>query len=103
MKYQDEAEQVIKNVQYELDSRDGEYRLVEAEIGDISQVRFPYIKDQVRLNRARLTHILDKLADWSPEEQAKVESELTQGTTFDIGLEPDEPKRLVANFDVHFQ
>ena len=93
LKYQDEAEQVIKNVQYELDSRNGEYRLVEAEIGDISQVRFPYIKDQVRLNRARLNHILDKLADWSPEEQAKTEAELTQGTSFDIGLQPDEPKR----------
>ena len=93
LKYQDEAEQVIENVQYELDSRNGEYRLAEAEIGDISQVRFPYVKDQVRLHRARLNHILDNLADWTPEDQSKTEAELTQGTSFDIGLEPDEPKR----------
>ena len=93
LKYQDEAEQIIKNAQYELDSRDGEFRLVEAEIGDISQVRFPYVKDQVRLNRARLNHILDNLADWEPEEQASAEAAVTQGTSFDIGLEPDEPKR----------
>ena len=71
--------------------------MVEAEIGDISQTRFPYIKDQVRLNRARLNHILDKLADWDPEEQSKVESELTQGTSFDVGLEPGEPKRQVPS------
>ena len=93
MKYQDEAEQVIKNAQYELDSRDGEYRLAEAEIGDISRVRFPYIKDQVRLNRARLTHILDNLADWTMEDQAKAEQEVTQGTSFDVGLKPEDPKR----------
>ena len=97
LKYQDEAEQIIRDAQYDLDSRDGEYRLVEAEIGDISRVRFPYVKDQVRLNRARLNHILDHLADWEPEDQVRAESEVTQGTSFDIGLEPDEPKRYVIN------
>ena len=84
---------MIKSVKYDIQNQDGKFHLVDSKLGDISQTRFPYICDHVKLNRARLNHMLDNLADWSWEERDACRTEMNKGTEFDTGAQASYPKR----------
>ena len=94
MKYQTEAEEVIRDTAYEIQhSRTGEFRLVDSSLGKISAVRFPYVEDTIKLNRARLNHLLSTLSDWSDSECLQAQEDIRRGSDFDLAFEENSPKR----------
>ena len=93
LKYQSEAEEVVKNVTYDLYAKDGEIRLIDSTMGAVSKIRFPYVCDSVKLNRFRLNHLIETLADWTDDECLQARQELAEGTEIDLALKDDSPKR----------
>ena len=94
LKYQSESEETIRSTAYEIKhSRTGEFRLVDASLGKISAVRFPYIEDAIKLNRAHLDHLLTKLSDWTDSECLQAQESIRGGSEFDLAFEENSPKR----------
>ena len=93
LKYQSEAEEIVLGTSYDIYDLDGEYRLVDSTIGEISKVRLPYVQDTVKLNRLRLNHLIESLSDWSDNDCLQAQRSLTEGTEFDLDIKEGTPKR----------
>ena len=93
MKYQSEAEEIVLGTSYDVYNRNGDFRLVDSSIGEVSKVRFPYVHDAVKLNRLRLNHLITSLSDWTEEERLQAQRDVTDGTDFDLAIKEGTPKR----------
>ena len=94
LKYQSEAEEIIRDTAYEIkNSRNGEFRLVDSSLGRVSAVRFPYVEDTVKLNRAHLNHLLTTLSDWTESDCLQAQEDIRSGSEFDLNLDENSPKR----------
>ena len=81
------------NTSYDIYRSGGNFRLVDSSIGEVSKVRLPYVHDTVKLNRLRLTHLIETLSDWSEDECLQAQREVGAGTEFDLAIEEGTPKR----------
>ena len=93
LKYQSEAEEIVLGTSYDIYDQDGEYRLVDSSIGEVSKIRLPYVQDTVKLNRLRLNHLIESLSDWTENECLQAQRDLTAGTDFDLAIKEGTPKR----------
>ena len=93
LKYQSEAEEVVLGTSYDIYNNGGKYRLVDSSIGEVSEVRLPYVQDTIKLNRLRLTHLIETLSDWTEDECLQAQREVTAGTDFDLAIKDGTPKR----------
>ena len=66
---------------------------MDASLGKVSAVRFPYVEDAVKLNRARLNHLLTTLSDWTDSECLQAQESIRGGSEFDLAFEENNPKR----------
>ena len=62
----------------------GQYKLVDADIGEVTDLRFKYICDDIRINRRRLDYMLDHLCDWSDAEALEARAELVEPTELEF-------------------
>ena len=69
----------MANMLYDIsiDER-GQYKLIDAEIGEVSDLRFKYICDDIRINRRRMEYMLDHLCDWSDTDALEAQSSLVE-------------------------
>ena len=56
----------------------GHYKLVDADIGEVSDLRFKYVCDDIRINGRRLDYMLDNLCDWSDADALEAQAELVE-------------------------
>ena len=89
---------MVKSATYDIYARDGELRLIDSTIGQISRIRFPYICDSVKLNRFRLNHLIESLADWSDADRLQAHQTITEGTEVDMAIKDNAPKRYCFIF-----
>ena len=95
LKYQSEAEEVILGTSYDIYNQNGEFRLIDSSIGEVSKIRLPYVQDRVKFNRLRLNHLIESLSDWTTEECLEAQQQLSEGTNFDLAIKEGTPKRYV--------
>ena len=85
IKQQEESEEVIANVLYDIsvDER-GQYKLIDADIGEVSDLRFKYVCDDIRINRRRLEYMFDHLCDWDDTDALEAQSSLVEETELEF-------------------
>ena len=85
MKYQEEAEEVIAATNHELIvNRRGRYELVDADLGNVTDLRFKYLCDDIRVNRRRLDFMLENLCDWSDADSLEARASVSQDEVIEI-------------------
>ena len=100
LKYQSEAEEIVLGTSYDIYNRNGEFRLIDSSIGEVSKVRLPYVQDTVKLNRLRLNHLITSLSDWTEEECLQAQQDISDGTEFDLAIKEGTPKRYEFYFTI---
>ena len=74
-------------------NRRGRYELVDADIGTVSDLRFKYIYDDIRVNRRRLDFMLENLCDWSDADSLEARASVSQDEILEIPHDESIPKR----------
>ena len=94
LKQQEEAEDVIAATDHDLTvNRRGRYELVDADIGTVTNLRFKYLCDDIRINRRRLDYMLEHLCDWSDADSLEARASVSQGEALEIPDDDTFPKR----------
>ena len=85
IKQQEESEEVMANMLYDISiDKKGQYKLIDAEIGEVSDLRFKYVCDDIRINRRRLEYMMDHLCDWSDTDALEAQSALVEETELEF-------------------
>lgn len=71
-------------------NRHGRYELVDAELGTVSDLRFKYLCDDIRINRRRLDYMLEHLCDWSEGDALEARTSVSQGEVLELTDEVEE-------------
>ena len=74
-------------------NRRGRYELVDADIGTVTDLRFKYLCDDIRINRRRLDYMLEHLCDWSDADSLEARASVTQGEVLELPDDDTFPKR----------
>ena len=72
---------------------DGRYQLIDADIGEVSDLRFKYICDEIQINRKRLDYMLDHLCDWSDAEALEARAAVVPDSELELPADDSIPKK----------
>ena len=75
----------------------GRYELIDAELGPVTDLRFKYLCDEIRINRRRLDYMLEHLCDWSEADSMEARASVSQGELLELPEDDDVPKELVLD------
>ena len=82
----------MKETSYDIEHRDGKFQLADISLGEISNKRFIYICDAVKMNRKRLDYMLTQSSDWSEQECHAAHQEIVGGSEFPLATSESAPR-----------
>ena len=71
----------------------GRYQLIDADIGQVSDLRFKYICDEIQINRKRLDFMLDHLCDWSDADALEARASLVPDSVLELPEDENIPRK----------